>query len=360
MLYSAYMIKLRLDLHWWFGVKELDPRLIELLRGIAREGSLQGAVTRAGLSYRHAWGRLGNMENELGQKLVVLERGRGARLSPFGARLLAAADSATTELAPHLRRVEAGFGRQIAVRRTDSRPRVRVRASHDLALLRLRERLERSRRFRFELQFQGSLDCLAALKRGQCDVAGFHVPDAPVAGAPLTQFRPWLRERTLRLLHLANRQQGLLVARGNPLRLKSVGDLARTGASFVNRQPGSGTRLCFDHLLAQNRIRPAQINGYQHEEFTHAAVAATVASGMAQAGFGIEAAAREQRLEFVPIITERYFMTARAATWERPGAAALLAALRGSALKTIVAALPGYALPRTFELISVEEAFDAG
>ena len=349
-----------LSLRWSFGTTEFEPRLIDLLRGIARQGSLRAGASGAGLSYRHAWGLLGSLENALGERLVVLERGRGAHLSPLGARLLAAADAAVTELAPHLQRVEAGLARELAAGRADARPRVRVWASHDLALLRLRDRLERSRRFRFELHFQGSLDCLAALKRGQCDVAGFHVPDVSGASSLLTQFRPWLKAPTLRVLHFANRQQGLVVARGNPLRLETISDLARTRAAFVNRQAGSGTRLCFDHLLAQHRIRPSQINGYQHEEFTHAAVAATVASGMAQAGFGIEAAAREQRLDFVPIVTERYFLAARAATWERPGAAALLAALRAGALKSILASLPGYAPPRTMELASVAATLGAG
>ena len=350
----------RLSLRWSFGTTEFEPRLIDLPRGIAGQGSLRAAASGAGMSYRHAWGLLGSLENSLGERLVVLERGRGAHLSPLGTRLLAAADTAVTELAPHLKRVEAGLARELAARRANARPRVRVWASHDLALLRLRDRLDRSRRFRFELHFQGSLDCLAALKRGQCDVAGFHVPDLTGQSGLLTQFRPWLKAPTLRLLHFANRQQGLLVERGNPQRLETLADLARTHASFVNRQPGSGTRLLFDHLLAQQRIRPSQINGYQHEEFTHAAVAATVASGMAKAGFGIEAAAREQRLDFVPIITERYFLAARSATWERPGAAALLAAVRGGALKSIVASLPGYTLPRTLELTSVPDALGAG
>jgi molybdate transport repressor ModE-like protein len=352
-------MKARLDLRWSLGATEIEPRVIELLRGIAEHGSLQGAVAGAKMSYRHAWDRLGRLENALGARLVVLERGRGARLAPLGAQLLAATDGAATELAPHLKRVEATLARHLTTPRAGTRARVRVHASHDLALLRLRDRLERSRRFRFELHFQGSLDCLAALKRGQCDLAGFHVPNTAAPGALLAQFRPWLREKTLRLLHLVNRQQGLLVARGNPLRLETMGDLVRTRASFVNRQPGSGTRLCFDHLLAANRIRPGQINGYQHEEFTHAAVAATVASGMAQAGFGIEAAAREQRLDFVPVITERYFLAGRAATWERPGAAALLASLRGSALKAVVGALPGYVLPQALDLVTVHDAIEA-
>jgi len=352
-------MKVGLELRWSLDAVRIEPRVIELLRGITLHGSLQGAVAQAGLSYRHAWGTLGGVENGLGERLVVLERGRGARLSPLGAQLLAAADAAATELAPHLKHIETELARRLAPPRAGSRAKVRVHASHDLALLRLRERLGRSRRFHFDLHFQGSLDCLAALKRGQCDVAGFHVPDTTAPGALLEQFRPWLKEKTLRLLHFVNRQQGLLVARGNPLRLATLGDLVRRRANFVNRQPGSGTRLCFDHLLAANHIRPAQINGYRHEEFTHAAVAATVASGMAQAGFGIEAAAREQQLDFVPIITERYFLAARATTWERPGAAALLAALRGRTLESVVGTLPGYVLPRTFELKTAHETFRA-
>ena len=347
----------RLELRWALDETAIDPRLIELLRGVAEGGSLQSATKRAGLSYRHAWGTLGRIESALGAQLVLLERGRGARLAPLGAQLVAAADAAVLELAPHVRRAEAALARQLA--KSQLRATVAVYASHDLALQRLRDRLQRSRRFHFDLQFHGSLDCLAALQRGQCDMAGFHLPDMAAPGALLEHFRPWLKDRTFRLVRIANRQQGLLVGRGNPLRLKSLHDLMRTHAGFVNRQPGSGTRLCFDHLLAASRIRPGQINGYQREEFTHAAVAATVASGMAQAGFGIEAAAREQQLDFVPIITERYFLGACAAAWARPGPKALLVALREGAFKAAVGTLPGYVLPQSLELVTVEDAFGA-
>ena len=356
MAYSSYM-KPRLELRWSLDDTAIDPRLIELLRGIADGGSLQSAIARAGMSYRHAWGTLGRIENAIGERLVLLERGRGARLAPLGMQLISANAAAAAELAPHVRRVEAALARRLA--RLHVSATVVVYASHDLALQRLRDRLRRSRRFRLDLHFHGSLDCLAALRRGQCDVAGFHLPEGTAPGLWLEHFRPWLRDRTLRVLHIANRQQGLMVGRGNPLRLQTLQDLTRTRASFVNRQPGSGTRLCFDHLLAAGRIRPGQINGYQREEFTHAAVAATVASGMAQAGFGIEAAAREQGLDFVPIITERYFLAARATAWSRPGPAALLAALREGVLKAAVGTLPGYVLPQSLELAAVQDAFGA-
>ena len=226
-----------------------------------------------------------------------------------------------------------------------------------LALLRLRERLRRSRRFDLELHFQGSLDCLAALHHGQCDVAGFHVPNTAAQGALLEQFRPSLRERTLRLLHLVNRQQGLLVARGNPLRLETLNDLVRTRASFVNRQPGSGTRLCFDHLLAANRIRPRQINGYQNEEFTHAAVAATVAKRSPRSG-SHRGSSSEQHLDFVPVIMERYF-SQRSCDLGPPGRPRCLSPCawrnEGGAGRS-----PGYSLPQALHRATIHETFDEG
>jgi molybdate-binding protein len=230
-------------------------------------------------------------------------------------------------------------------------------ASHDLALAELRNLLADTGHAAVDLHFRGSIDCLASLARGDCDVAGFHLPEASAGDAAFAPYRPWLRTRGLRLIRFVHRRQGLMVARGNPKRLLTLPDLAEKGARFVNRQPGSGTRLCFDRLLAAARLRPAQINGYQSEEFTHAAVAATVASGMADAGFGIEAAARQQGLDFVPLATERYFLAARQATLARPAAHALLAALRGAEFRKRIGALPGYEAPGIGEIIRVRDAF---
>ena len=350
-------MKPRLELRWTLGETEIGPRLIELLRGIEQDGSLQRAIVRAGLSYRHAWGTLERIENAIGEPLVVLERGRGARLAPLAERLLEATDEAAAKVSPALRKVEIALGHRLSTAQAAPRSAIILHASHDMALAKLRDRLLTSRRIRLDLHFQGSLDCLAALSRGQCDIAGFHVPETAGNSALIEQYRPWFKARTLRLIHFATRQQGLIVGKGNPLHLAALPDLARTKARFVNRQPGSGTRLFFDHLLAGHRIRPAQINGYRHEEFTHAAVAATVASGMADVAFGIEAAARQLRLDFVPIAPERYFLAARSATLVRPGPVAFFEALRGGALDTVLRTLPGYAAPASLDPITVHEAF---
>jgi len=335
-------MKIEFGVRWTIEGRELDARLLPLLRAIAARGSLNQAVRELKLSYRHAWGMLGELETALGEPLAALQRGRGARLTALGEQFLAAQDALAARVSPLLDEHAEAIGRGLHGRRPAAGTRVVMRASHDFALGRLRDLLAASAECRLDLHFQGSLDCLAALSAGRCDFAGFHVPDLPGRNLLLAQYLPLFKGRNLRVVHFVTRQQGLMVAAGNPLGLGRIADLRPSRARFVNRQPGSGTRLAFDHLLAAEGVRPAQIAGYEVEEFTHAAVAATIASGMADAGFGIEAAARRHGLGFVPLMTERYFLAARAATLRRPGPCALLAAVEGAAFREILRDLQGY------------------
>lgn len=336
-------MKISGEVRWTIEGLNMEPRLVMLLESVARTGNLQAAAKTTGLSYRHAWGLLEAAGNELGEPLVVPQQGKGTRLSPLAERLLAGLVDASGPLAAAIREAEARLlatletGHSAAPAKT-----VVVHASHDLALARLREVLQRDKNSTLELHFQGSLDCLSALRRKQCDIAGFHLPVMPQASTLLSQLRPWLRQKSLRVAHLFDRTQGLMVATGNPKKIATIADLARKGVRFVNRQTGSGTRLCFDFLLADRGLRPGTIHGYAHEEFTHAAVAATVASGMADAGFGIEAAAREQGLAFVPVVREHYYLAARAAGLRQPRLRALLAHLETPAFRKLVDNLAGY------------------
>jgi molybdate-binding protein len=149
----------------------------------------------------------------------------------------------------------------------------------------------------------------------------------------------------VRVIHFTTRTQGLMVARGNPLRLRRLEDLAGGKARFVNRQPGSGTRLALDHLLHEAGLRPANIRGYAQEEHTHLAVAATIASGHADAGLGIEAAAREFKLDFIPLFDERYLFACRKAFTGQPLGQALLDVLTRPGTRQRLQRLPGYAWP---------------
>ncbi len=321
----------------------MEPRLVMLLESVARTGNLQAAAKITGLSYRHAWGLLETAGNELGESLVIPQQGKGTRLSPLAERLLAGLVDASGPLAAAIREAEARLLATLETTRSAVPAKtVMVHASHDLALARLREVLQRDKDSTLELHFQGSLDCLAALRRRQCDIAGFHLPVMPQASTLLAQLRPLLHQKSLRVAHLFDRTQGLMVATGNPKKITTIADLARKGVRFVNRQTGSGTRLCFDFLLADRGLRPGAIHGYAHEEFTHAAVAATVASGMADAGFGIEAAAREQGLAFAPVVKEHYYLAARAVGLRQPRLRALLAHLETPAFRKLVDNLAGY------------------
>jgi molybdate transport repressor ModE-like protein len=350
-------MKLGIGLRWLNEGAEIDARVIALLAAIGRRGSLKQAAQEVGLSYRHAWERLGQLESALGARLAQLERGRGASLTELGRQLVATTHRIEEGLQAELKRAAAELNRPLARPARSREAGLRICASHDFALDRLAELLPQHGAPAVALRFQGSLDALASLARKRCEIAGFHVPELPGCGALIEPFRPWLRNRSLRLVHFADRRQGLIVARRNPLGIATLADLPRLQARFVNRQVGSGTRLAFDALLAAHRVRPAQINGYRHEEFTHAAVAAMIASGAADAAFGIEAAAAQHGLSFVPLASERYFLAMRDGVASQAATRAVLNALESRWFKRIVRGLPGYTAPTRIAPVPAAEAF---
>jgi molybdate-binding protein len=144
------------------------------------------------------------------------------------------------------------------------------------------------------------------------------------------------------LVTLAHRQQGLIVAAGNPKRLTGIPDLGREDVTIVNRHRGSGTRVLLDEALVQAQIDPLTLRGYDREEATHLAVAGAVAAGTADAGLGIMAAARAYGLDFVPVARERYELALRPATAARPAVQGLLETLRSADFRAVVTALGGY------------------
>ena len=313
----------------------VDERVLALLRAIAASGTLAGAARACAVPYRSAWGVIEEAGSALGAPLVILERGRGATLTPLAQRWLALDDSARTALERASLVLEV---RRMPARASPAAP-LRLFASHDIALAELKDRWSASEGI--SLQFIGSVESLDALRAGRADVAGFHVDLREPASDPLLARVDARRDALLRFI---TRTQGLILPRGNPRRVKTVADIAAKQLSFVNRQPGSGTRLLLDRLLAESGLAPGAIAGYGREEFTHAAVAATVAAGRADAGFGIEAAAAQFGLAFVPVATERYLFACRRRALDTPRVAAFRALLASDATRAVVRPLPGYAL----------------
>jgi putative molybdopterin biosynthesis protein len=320
----------------------LDARLVPWLEAIAATGSLAAAVTERRMSYRAAWGLLRDCERDFGAPLVQLQRGRGAQLADAGAQLLRAQRTAEQRLTRILPSLALDLG---AAPRRRGRMRVGglvVVASHDLALAALRDVLPSTAGLKLLLSFMGSLHALQQFAEGRADVAGFHVALGARNPRDMAPFRQWLDLRRDRLIRFVDREQGLILPRGNPARVRSFKDIARKRLRFVNRQTGSGTRLLIDRIMAEEGLRPEALSGYTQEEFTHPAIAATVASGGADAGFGLRAAAAERGLAFVPLLQERYFLAVRKSNLGAAGIATLLQCLRGSAFVRLAGGFPGY------------------
>jgi molybdate-binding protein len=293
------------------------------------------------LSYRAAWGLLRAYQRKLGNPLVVLERGRGASLALLGERLVGADGSARRRLARTFRRLALELDAPADLKHTPV-PRLTVAASHDFAFAALREALGANNGLKLEISFMGSLDALEQYAAGRVDVAGFHVPLETQHERSRVLFLRSLRSRTDRLIPFVDREQGLIVPRGNPDRLKTLRDVAHKQLRFVNRQRGSGTRLLIDSLLENDGINAEGIVGYANEEFTHAAVAATVASGGADVGFGLRAAAAKYALAFVPQVRERYWLAVRSVALQSVPITRLTQTLQGPIFARIVKRLPGY------------------
>ena len=189
----------------------------------------------------------------------------------------------------------------------------------------------------------GSLGGLVALRDGLCHLAGSHLLDPATGEYTL----PYL-DRVLpggadvSVVRLVHRDQGLMIAPGNPLSLTGIGDLTRAGVRYVNRQRGAGTRVLLDFELGRLGVSPDAIDGYAREEPTHLAVAAAVAAGRADAGLGIMAAARAFGLDFVPVTLEPYDLVVAAEAMDSPLLAPLWSLLRSDRFQVAVTELGGY------------------
>lgn len=318
--------------------------LFDLLSAVHEHGSIQHAAKALGASYRHVWGALKHWEDVLGEALVTWTQGQPARLTPFAERLLWAETRARTRLTPHIEALRAELERVLTDALDGSQHVLTVFASHDLALPALRELASQNHGLHIELRFAGSLDALRALAAGRCRVAGFHVPPLQGRASVFARaLKPLLEPGAHKLIGCLRRTQGLMVRHGASTPVRGLPDLARGTARLVNRQSGSGTRLLLDHLLAEHGIDAASITGYSDPpEDSHVAVAAAVAGGHGDVGPGIEAAAQQFGLDFVPLVAEDYFLVCLKDALEHPAVLKLRQALASPAWAQALAALPGY------------------
>jgi putative molybdopterin biosynthesis protein len=190
----------------------------------------------------------------------------------------------------------------------------------------------------------GSLGGLTALRRGEAHCAGTHLLDEETGEYNVSYVKRILSGRKISLVNLVYREQGLILAKGNPRNICDLNDLTREGINFVNRQRGAGTRILLDYLLRKQGLDPERINGYEHEEYTHMAVAVAVKAGAADAGLGIRAAARALGMDFVGIVQERYDLCIPEEYWDSPYIQRLLEVMNMPGFQEEVRMLGGYDL----------------
>jgi molybdate-binding protein/DNA-binding transcriptional regulator YhcF (GntR family) len=192
------------------------------------------------------------------------------------------------------------------------------------------------------LVFTGSLGGLIALAEGRADLAGTHLWDAETNTYNIPYIRKLFPGKKVTITRLAERRTGLIVAAGNPLNIQGLDDLARPQIRFINRQAGSGTRVWLDANLERMEISPERINGYEDERTTHSEVARTIAEGKADAGLGLESAARAFNLDFVFLVQECYDLAAFTQTASREPLSTLLSWLKTESARLAIGQLQGY------------------
>jgi putative molybdopterin biosynthesis protein len=276
----------------------------------------------------------------VGDRLIVVPLARGASLLSSIVR----ADG-VVRVPAAVEGLEAGDSVELTLLRelSEIENSLLILGSHDITLDLIADLMrEHGAHWSLSSAHVGSFAGLTALRRGECHVAGTHLLDEESGIYNLPYLDRLFPHGEVALVHLVRRTQGLIVAPGNPLGLRSLQDLVRPHVRFVNRQRGSGTRVLLDHHLKQSGIESQEIFGYERELYTHLAVASAVATGGADAGLGIQAAAKALDLEFVPIGEEQYDLAIRADAWDHPAVRALRKLIESDAFREAVAALGGY------------------
>jgi molybdate transport repressor ModE-like protein len=354
------MLRIHIRPHWEISFHSEPPldtgALLGLLLAVQDTGSIAQAAKAVKLSYRYAWGLLREAERMFGESLLEKGRGRGTQLTPLAQKLVWADRRIAARLSPTLESLASELEAELGKMAAEKLRMIRMDASHGFAVAALMVYLNKVE-MPVELRYRNSTDAVAALSRRECDLAGFHVPTGEHQRAAMAWYTRWLDPAQHCLVHLAVRHQGLFVAPGNPLKIAGLSDLARPDVRFVNRQVGSGTRMLLELMLEAQGMSPNDVAGFSSAEFTHSAVAAYIASGMADVGIGVRTAAQRFRLDFIPLLRERYFFAMRRDAVDDPLIRQFISVLQLPEYHDRVNELTGYDAADTGKILTLEEAF---
>lgn len=200
----------------------------------------------------------------------------------------------------------------------------------------------------------GSMGGIMAIRRGEAHAAGCHLLNTQDGSYNRSFMKKYFPRGDVKLVRCVGRQQGLMVARGNPLNIQKFSDIAAEGVRYVNRQKGSGTRILTDYLCKQENLDTSAIYGYDREELTHTSVAAQIVSDSADAGMGIYSAAKLYGLDFIPICIEEYDLIIPDHAWEAPMVRQLIATLKSDGFRDKILSLGGYTVENPGEIIPLD------
>jgi len=348
--------KLSITPSWVFRTETdelFDPVLFTLLKSIRDTGRLTEAAREAGISYRHAWNLINRGADFFDLPLVRKRKGQGTELTPLGEVLLWSEQRIKARLGPQIDSMASELNIQLQQLFEGAHPVLRLHASHGYAvalLPRYPDRLE------LKLQYCNTREALAALNRGECDLASFHLPTDPaLAEQTLRYYHDDLQAADLKVIRFVTRKQGLIIPRGNPKGIEGLSDLSRSDLLFINRDRDSGTHRLFSMLLNDAGMASADLHNADQEEYTHTAVAAYVASGMADVGFGVEAAARQFDLDFIELASEHYLLIGHEDRLRQPTIDQLLDLMRAPDFIEAIEELPGYAPDRCGEIVRLDD-----
>jgi len=273
--------------------------LSQLLKEIGRGSSLVVASKKSGTSYRGAWGKLNQVEEALGMPLINRTKGHGSILTEFGNFLIQFIGDMQAGYMEHGNLYQDILLKEVKKIQKAENVRWKFFSSSDSVIQKAVGEIKG-----VELKIAGSGESLEKLLNNEAHIAGYHVSDEQSSKAIYQR----LSKNEIEIYPVMKRTQGLIVKKGNPLRIRSLEDLTGKKVRFINRQIGSGTRLLLDTLLLEEGVDPSDINGYLAEEFTHSAVANAILAGKADVGLGVKNIAIENGLGFVPLKDEIFFI----------------------------------------------------
>jgi putative molybdopterin biosynthesis protein len=313
---------------------------MDLLQAVREQGSIAAAAKSLGMSYRQC-GASSKVGQRLNQNLIVWEKGMPAELSEFASKLLWAERQAQARLAAPIESLMAEIERTFAVAFDPQAHLLTLYASHDDALIRLRESTARQA-LHLDIRFCGSVDAIRALNEGRCEIAGFHTSLNCIPKLVGHHLQAPAQARPPQAHRLCQTHARLVGQSRQPTQCAQLGGCCQWPISVRQPRTGNGYAAAVGRAIVSNQaIKPEQLKGYERQELSHSAVATCIASGQADAGLAIESAALAAGLDFIPLVTENYWLACLKSALDSPPVAALRQHLSGHDWQNTLQAMPG-------------------